>query len=58
MFNITTEEVVSRIDSLSYEEKMVLLIGISLPALQIIQRLFPEDAFIAWVVKTKQETNI
>ena len=57
MFNITPEEVITRISSLSFEEKMILLSGISLPAAQIMHRLFPEDALIEWFVKTKQQTN-
>jgi hypothetical protein len=57
MFNITPQEVITRISSLSFEEKMILLSGISLPAAQIMHRLFPEDALIEWFVKTKQQTN-
>jgi hypothetical protein len=57
MFNITTEQVIAKIGSLSFEEKMVLLAGISLPAAQIMHRLFPEDPLIDWFVKTKQQTN-
>ena len=54
MFNVTPEEVITRINSLSFEEKMILLSGISLPAAQILHRLFPEDALITWFVATKQ----
>jgi hypothetical protein len=57
MFNLTPEEVVLKIASLSFEEKMILLAGISLPAAQIMQRLFPDDALIAWLVQAKQRTN-
>jgi hypothetical protein len=57
MFNITPEEVVTRIGSLAFEEKMILLSGISLPAAQIMHRLFPEDALIEWFVKTKQQVS-
>lgn len=57
MFNLTPEEVVLKIASLSFEEKMILLAGISLPAALIMQRLFPDDALIAWLVQAKQRTN-
>jgi hypothetical protein len=57
MFNITTEQVIIKISSLSFEEKMVLLSGISLPAAQILHRLFPEDPLIEWFIKTKQQIN-
>lgn len=57
MFNLTPEEVVLKIASLSFEEKMILLSGISLPAAQIMQRLFPDDALIAWLAQAKQRTN-
>jgi hypothetical protein len=57
MFNLTPEEVVLKIASLSFEEKMILVSGISLPAAQIMQRLFPDDALIAWLVQAKQRTN-
>jgi hypothetical protein len=57
MFNLTPEEVVLKIASLSFEEKMILLAGISLPAAQIMQKLFPDDALIAWLVQTKQQTR-
>jgi hypothetical protein len=57
MFNLTPEEVVLKINSLSFEEKMILLAGISLPAAQIMQRLFPQDALIAWLVLAKQTKN-
>jgi len=57
MFNLTPEEVVLKIASLSFEEKMILLSGISLPAAQIMQRLFPDDALISWLVQTKQQIS-
>lgn len=57
MFNLTTEEVIIKIGSLSFEEKMILLSGVSLPAAEIMHRLFPEDALIEWFVKTKRQTN-
>jgi hypothetical protein len=57
MFNLTPEEVVLKIASLSFEEKMILMSGISLPAAQIMQRLFPDDALIAWLVQTKQQIS-
>ena len=57
MFNLTPEEVVLKIASLSFEEKMILVSGISLPAAQIMQRLFPDDALIAWLAQAKQRTN-
>lgn len=57
MFNLTPEEVVLKINSLSFEEKMILLAGISLPAAQIMQRLFPQDALITWLVLAKQTKN-
>lgn len=57
MFNLTPEEVVLKIASLSFEEKMILMSGISLSAAQIMQRLFPDDALIAWLVQAKQRTN-
>jgi hypothetical protein len=57
MFNLTPEQVIIKIGSLSFEEKMILLSGVSLPAAQIMHRLFPEDALIEWFVKTKQQTN-
>ena len=57
MFNITIEEVVERINNLTFEEKMVLLDGITLPAALIIQKTFPDDAFIAWFVQTKKQLS-
>lgn len=57
MFNITPEEVVTRINSLSFEEKMILVSGISLQSAQILYRMFPEDALIEWFVKIKQQTT-
>ena len=57
MFNITTEEVVEKINNLSFEEKMVLLDGITTHAALILQRLFPDDAFIAWFVQTKKQLS-
>jgi len=57
MFNLTPEQVIIKIGTLSFEEKMILLSGVSLPAAQIMHRLFPEDALIEWFVKTKQQTN-
>jgi hypothetical protein len=57
MFNITTEEVVEKVNSLSFEEKMVLLDGVTLHAALIIQNMFPEDAFIAWFVQTKKQLS-
>ena len=57
MFNLTTEEVIIKIGSLSFEEKMILLSGVSLPAAEIMHRLFPEDALIQWFVNTKRQTN-
>ena len=57
MFNLTPIQVAEKINTLTFEEKMVLLTGVSLPALEIIQKLFPEDSFIAWVIHTKKETN-
>jgi flagellar motility protein MotE (MotC chaperone) len=57
MFNITPDEVATRINSLSFEEKMILVSGISLQSAQILHRMFPENAFIEWFVKIKQQTN-
>jgi hypothetical protein len=57
MFNLTPEEVVLKIASLSFEEKMILMSGISLPAARIMQKLFPDDALIAWLVQTKQQIS-
>ena len=57
MFNITSEQVIIKIGSLSFEEKMILLAGISLPAAEIMHRLFPEDPLIEWFIKTKRQTN-
>jgi hypothetical protein len=57
MFNITSEQVIIKIGSLSFEEKMILLSGISLPAAEIMHRLFPEDPLIEWFVKTKKQIN-
>jgi hypothetical protein len=57
MFNITPEEVAERINGLSFEEKMILVSGISLQSAQILHRMFPENAFIEWFVKIKQQTN-
>jgi hypothetical protein len=57
MFNLTTEQVIIKIGTLSFEEKMILLSGVSLPAAEIMHRLFPEDALIEWFVKTKRQIN-
>ena len=57
MFNITPEEVATRINNLSFEEKMILVSGISLQSAEILYRMFPENAFIEWFVKIKQQTN-
>ena len=57
MFNITIAEVAERINNLSFEEKMVLLHGVTLPAALILQKLFPNDALIAWFVQTKQQLS-
>jgi hypothetical protein len=57
MFNITPEEVATRINSLSLEEKMALISGISLQSAEILHRMFPENAFIEWFVKIKQQAN-
>lgn len=57
MFNITIAEVAERINNLSFEEKMVLLHGVTLPAALILQTLFPNDALIAWFVQTKQQLS-
>ena len=55
MFNITVDEVAEKINNLSFEEKMVLLHGVTLHAALILQNLFPDDALIAWFVQTKQQ---
>jgi hypothetical protein len=57
MFNITVDEVAERINSLTFEEKMVLLNGVTIHAALILQKLFPEDALIAWFVQTKQQLS-
>jgi len=57
MFNITIDEVAEKINNLSFEEKMVLLNGITIHAAQILQKLFPDDALIAWFLQTKQQLS-
>ena len=56
-FYANPEEAARKIESLTMEEKMVLLNGITLPAAMILQKMFPEDLIINWFVDTKKEIS-
>lgn len=57
MFSYTPEQVVEKIRQLTYEEKMLLLNGVSVPAANILLKMFPDDIFIQWFVETKKESS-
>ena len=57
MFSYTQDQVVEKIRSLTYEEKMLLLTGVSIPAADLLFKMFPDDIFIQWFVETRRESS-
>jgi len=55
MFSYTPEQVVEKIRLLTYEEKMLLLTGVSIPAADLLIKMFPDDIFIQWFVELRKE---
>jgi hypothetical protein len=57
MFSYTPDQVVEKIRLLTYEEKMLLLTGVSVVAAELLLKMFPDDIFIQWFVETKRESS-
>lgn len=57
MFNYSKQEIADKIKSLTYDEVKQLENGISLDAILIVQKLFPNDSFINWFVEMKRRSQ-
>ena len=54
MFNLSPEEVEQKIQTLSFDDLMMLKAGVTLDAALLIQRLFPDDQFVNWFIEMKK----
>ena len=57
MFNISKQEFLNKFSTLTYDEVKKIENGVSLEAMLVLEKLFPNETIIKWFIEMKRRSE-